>query len=48
MSVRKKAISLAILTPGSARYPHVLRVRSGDCALADAKLAAPMTPSGIY
>ncbi|ECG0707816.1 DNA metabolism protein [Salmonella enterica subsp. salamae] len=48
MSVRKKAISLAILTLGSARHPHVLRVRSGGCALADPKLAAPMTPSGIY
>ncbi|EDR7894797.1 hypothetical protein LV803_000119 [Salmonella enterica] len=48
MSIRKKAISLAILTPGSARHPHVLRVRSGGCALVDPKLAAPMTPSGIY
>lgn len=48
LSVRKKAISLAILTPGSARHPHVLRVRSGGCALVDPKLAAPMTPSGIY
>ncbi|MDI5166130.1 F0F1 ATP synthase subunit gamma, partial [Salmonella enterica subsp. enterica serovar Montevideo] len=38
LSVRKKAISLAILTPGSARHPHVLRVRSGGCALADPKL----------
>ncbi|OFE42183.1 DNA metabolism protein [Salmonella enterica subsp. enterica] len=31
-----------------ARHPHVLRVRSGGCALVDPKLAAPMTPSGIY
>ncbi|AXD39572.1 DNA metabolism protein [Salmonella enterica] len=36
------------MTPGSARHPHVLCVRSGGCALADSKLAAPMTPSGIY
>ncbi|EAA5746342.1 DNA metabolism protein [Salmonella enterica] len=36
------------MTPGSARHPHGLRVRSGGCALADSKLAAPMTPSGIY
>ncbi|PAC13714.1 DNA metabolism protein [Enterobacter sp. 10-1] len=48
MSVRKKAISLAILTPGSARHPHVLRVRSGGCALADRKLAAAITPPGIF
>ncbi|OSK00342.1 hypothetical protein K802_14725, partial [Salmonella enterica subsp. enterica serovar Newport str. SHSN012] len=27
---------------------YVLRVRSGGCALVDPKLAAPMTPSGIY
>ncbi|AVV20367.1 DNA metabolism protein [Salmonella enterica subsp. enterica] len=36
------------MTPGSARHPHVLRVRSGGCALVGPKLAAPMTPSGIY
>ncbi|EAO9999430.1 DNA metabolism protein [Salmonella enterica subsp. houtenae serovar 40:z4,z32:-] len=44
MSDRNKAISLAILQPGSARHPHVLRVRSGGCTLADDKLAAPITP----
>ncbi|QUJ04430.1 hypothetical protein KCP78_00545 [Salmonella enterica subsp. enterica] len=27
--------------------PHVLRVRSGGCALVDFKLAAPMTPSDL-
>ncbi|ATZ92830.1 DNA metabolism protein [Dickeya fangzhongdai] len=32
---------------GSARTPHVLRVRSGFCALSASKLAAPMTPIGI-
>ncbi|MDA5534795.1 hypothetical protein [Yersinia mollaretii] len=34
----------AILNPGSARHPHVLRVRSGGCALAESKLPAPITP----
>ncbi|EUC90535.1 hypothetical protein HMPREF1569_5089 [Klebsiella oxytoca OK-1] len=48
MSVLKKAISLAILTPGSNRHSHGHGVRSGGCALSDCKLAAPMTPSGIY
>ncbi|OPW90387.1 hypothetical protein BZK41_22780 [Citrobacter sp. A316] len=35
--------------PGSARNPHVLRVRSGFCALSVFKLPAPITPveSGI-
>ncbi|TXU73605.1 DNA metabolism protein [Klebsiella oxytoca] len=28
----------------SAQNPHVLRVRSGSCALAELKLPAPMTP----
>lgn len=37
------AIALAILLSGSARAPHVLRVRSGRCALASNKLAAPIT-----
>ncbi|ATZ94821.1 DNA metabolism protein [Dickeya fangzhongdai] len=32
---------------GSARNPHVLRVRSGFCALPVSKLAAPITPTGI-
>ncbi|AYH46983.1 hypothetical protein B6N31_04270 [Dickeya fangzhongdai] len=41
-----RAILLAILNPGSARTPHVLRVRSGFCALPVSKLAAPMTPIG--
>ncbi|EBO1176171.1 hypothetical protein D3180_14480, partial [Salmonella enterica subsp. enterica serovar Cerro] len=27
--------------------PHVLRVRSGFCALSVSKLAAPITPGGI-
>ncbi|AYH50248.1 hypothetical protein B6N31_07940 [Dickeya fangzhongdai] len=42
-----RAISLAILALGSARNPHVLRVRSGFSALSESKLAAPITPSGI-
>ncbi|ACY88081.1 hypothetical protein B5D72_07920 [Salmonella enterica subsp. enterica serovar Typhimurium] len=32
---------------GSAQNPHVLRVRSGFCALSVSKLAAPITPTGI-
>ncbi|OMP90191.1 DNA metabolism protein [Raoultella terrigena] len=32
------------MNPGSAHHPHVLRVRSGSCALAGSKLAVPMTP----
>ncbi|NAT76620.1 hypothetical protein CWD78_03455 [Dickeya dadantii] len=32
---------------GSARNPHVLRVRSGFCVLSASKLAAPITPIGI-
>ncbi|PYD38578.1 L-asparaginase [Serratia plymuthica] len=39
-----QAILLAILPPGSAANPHVLRVRSGLCALAEDKLAAIITP----
>ncbi|TNJ03244.1 hypothetical protein CF117_12370 [Aeromonas veronii] len=31
---------------GSARKPHVLRVRCGFCALSETKLAAPITPTG--
>ncbi|RYC40042.1 DNA metabolism protein [Pectobacterium zantedeschiae] len=27
--------------------PHVLRVRSGFCALSESKLSAPITPSRI-
>ncbi|OVU38910.1 hypothetical protein BME18_06750 [Klebsiella michiganensis] len=42
-----RAISLAILDLGSARNPHVLRVRSGFSALSVSKLAAPITPTGI-
>ncbi|OWP47106.1 hypothetical protein CEG88_03725 [Klebsiella aerogenes] len=38
---------LAILNLGSTRNPHVLRVRSGFCALSVFKLAAPITPTGI-
>ncbi|TKU57857.1 hypothetical protein FDX05_14820 [Citrobacter sp. wls715] len=47
LSDREKAISLAILMSGSARHPHVLRVRSGGCALAAPKLAAPIAPSPV-
>ncbi|EDT4514783.1 hypothetical protein BCZ47_004301, partial [Salmonella enterica subsp. enterica serovar Saintpaul] len=42
-----RAILLAILDLGSAQNPHVLRVRSGFCALPRSKLAAPITPGGI-
>ncbi|EAA7292572.1 hypothetical protein KU53_22490 [Salmonella enterica subsp. enterica] len=42
-----RAILLAILVLGSAQNPHVLRVRSGFCALSVSKLAAPITPGGI-
>ncbi|POD98183.1 hypothetical protein BV924_05305 [Pectobacterium odoriferum] len=41
-----RAILFAILNLGSARNPHVLRVRSGFCALSVSKLAAPITPTG--
>ncbi|ASG45650.1 L-asparaginase [Citrobacter freundii] len=34
----------AILAPVSARNPHVLRVRSGFCALPETKLTATITP----
>ncbi|TXL77397.1 hypothetical protein D9O29_15695 [Pantoea vagans] len=34
---------LARLRLGSARHPHVLRVRSGGCALSARNLAAPPT-----
>ncbi|ASM19540.1 hypothetical protein BVG90_23700 [Serratia marcescens] len=39
-----QAILLAILPPGSAANPHVLRVRCGWCALAEGKPAATITP----
>ncbi|EAA9734706.1 hypothetical protein CBJ71_10060 [Salmonella enterica] len=42
-----RAILLAILDLGSAQNPHVLRVRSGFCALSVSKLTAPITPGGI-
>ncbi|AUQ24625.1 L-asparaginase [Dickeya zeae] len=42
-----RAISLAILALGSARTPHVLRVRCGFSALSESKLAASITPTGI-
>ncbi|AWS93845.1 DNA metabolism protein [Citrobacter sp. CRE-46] len=42
-----QAISLASLTAGSARNPHVLRVRSGCCALSAVKLTAPITPAAL-
>ncbi|AUW40037.1 DNA metabolism protein [Serratia liquefaciens] len=35
---------LACLRLGSARSPHVLGVRSGNCALAALNQAAPITP----
>ncbi|OQM40201.1 hypothetical protein B9P84_25270 [Citrobacter braakii] len=35
------------MNPGSARNPHVLRVRSGFCALSESKLAATITPSRL-
>jgi hypothetical protein len=38
------AILLAILRPGSAQNPRVLRVHSGFSALAERKLTAPITP----
>ncbi|TKU44320.1 hypothetical protein FDW94_13550 [Citrobacter sp. wls757] len=38
-----RTILLVILGPGSARHPHVLRVRSGGCALAGPKLTSPIT-----
>ncbi|MDU3077304.1 MAG: hypothetical protein E7B29_13570, partial [Mixta calida] len=42
-----RAILLAIFNLGSARNPHVLRVRSGFCALSVFKLPAPITLTGI-
>ncbi|MIA81152.1 hypothetical protein D9I37_15290 [Escherichia coli] len=34
------------MAPGSARNPHVLRVRSGFSALSMSKLPATITPTG--
>ncbi|OWF83683.1 hypothetical protein B4903_00810 [Yersinia frederiksenii] len=42
-----RAILFAILNLGSAQNPHVLRVRSGSCALSVFKLTATITPTGI-
>ncbi|HCR62212.1 MAG TPA: hypothetical protein DIW66_09950 [Serratia liquefaciens] len=42
-----QAITLAILGLGSARTPHVLRVRSGFSALAVPKLPALITPEPV-
>ncbi|ATM94227.1 hypothetical protein CRN75_01745 [Yersinia frederiksenii] len=44
-----RAILFAILNLGSAQNPHVLRVRSGSCALSvfKLKLTATITPTGI-
>ncbi|AXR36464.1 hypothetical protein COO54_08015 [Salmonella enterica subsp. enterica] len=42
-----RAILLAIFGLDSAQNPHVLRVRSGFCALSVSKLAVPITPGGI-
>ena len=38
---------LARLRLGSARHPHVLRVRSGGCALSARNLAAPPTALSV-
>ncbi|QCA02936.1 hypothetical protein EGO56_01640 [Pantoea vagans] len=38
---------LARFRLGSARHPHVLRVRSGGCALSARNLAAPPTALSI-
>ncbi|POT56669.1 hypothetical protein C3432_14790 [Citrobacter amalonaticus] len=40
-----QAILFAILDPGSAHYPHVLRVCCGCCALSASRLAATITPA---
>ena len=42
-----QAVALAILSLGSARTPHVLRVRSGSCALSAPKLPALTAPGPI-
>ncbi|RFP41606.1 hypothetical protein DDJ66_22105 [Klebsiella oxytoca] len=42
-----RAILFASLALGSAQSPHVLRVRSGSCALSVCKLSATITPVGI-
>ncbi|GJL48267.1 hypothetical protein TUM17580_43260 [Citrobacter farmeri] len=42
-----QAILFVILNLGSARNPHVLRVRSGSCALSVFKLPATMTPDEV-
>ena len=39
-----QAILFAILRPGSAQNPHVLRVRSGFSALSGLKLPSTITP----
>ncbi|POT58253.1 L-asparaginase [Citrobacter amalonaticus] len=39
-SLVHQAILFAILVQGSAHHPHVLRVRSGCCALSASRLAA--------
>ncbi|WP_213046471.1 hypothetical protein, partial [Escherichia coli] len=39
-------IYFAILRPGSAQNPHVLRVRSGFSALSGLKLPSTITPGG--
>ncbi|TSH79808.1 hypothetical protein FOV68_18915 [Pantoea sp. paga] len=38
---------LARLRLGSARHPHVLRVRSGGCALSARNLPAPPTALSV-
>ena len=44
-SLSHQAILLVILALGSARNPHVLRVRSGIEALSVSKLTASITPA---
>ncbi|AUU89852.1 hypothetical protein C2U55_12535 [Enterobacteriaceae bacterium ENNIH3] len=41
---KHQAIFFASFDQGSAHNPHVLRVRSGCCALSVSKLAAAKTP----
>nr|MDM8763276.1 hypothetical protein [Escherichia coli] len=45
-SLVHQAILFAILRPGSAQNPHVLRVRSGFSALSGLKLPSTITPGG--
>ncbi|OVZ98887.1 hypothetical protein CBW53_02475 [Yersinia frederiksenii] len=42
-----RVVLFAILNLSSVQNPHVLRVRSGSCALFVFKLTATITPTGI-